>query len=544
VRPLRRDEGMTMVSATRAVRYAFFLTALAGAAGLLAADAGARATTARADIKQLTWALPEAIRGLDYTHSADGGSATVISLGMEPLVRYDLIGKLTPALASSFSTPNATTYVYNIRKGVKFWDGKPLTTADVIYSLQRAADKKGGSQIASFFSDVKSMTATGASQVTIKLAKPNPFFKYSIAVTYIGEKAYWSAHLKTLGTPAGLNMGTGPFEFSGFTTGQNVTLTRNDNYWGKEPAAAKVVIDFITDPATLLLAVRSGQVDGTFNIPQQEISQYMKLPSAKVTLAPELRTAYISLDTESAPYNDVHVRRAIAYATDKVGLVKAVLGGYGQTAPAMPPPQQWGGMGSQTQVKAFYKTLPAYTFNLAKAKAELKQSATPNGFTATVPYPDSEPQLGKLLLSLSQNLKQIGVTLNVKQITSSAWFNILFSHPTPMGMQVVSWVPDYPDPADAAALIYNSAFATKNSFNTANYKNPKMDALLATQQKSVSDSVRAKAIEGILRLGATDLPHIPVWYDEIGMALSTKYSYAGFGTWFLYSPWAANITAR
>ena len=166
----------------------------------------------------------------------------------------------------------------------------------------------------------------------------------------------------------------------------------------------------------------------------------------------------------------------------------------------------------------------------------------PKGFTATVPYPDSEPQLGKLVLSLAQNLKQLGVTLNVKQETSAAWFNTLYSHPTPMGMQVVSWVPDYPDPADAAALIYDSEFATKNSFNTANYKNPKMDALLSKQQNSISNSVRANAIKGILRLGAKDLPYIPVWYDEIGMALNSKYKISNFGPWYLYRPWAANIT--
>jgi peptide/nickel transport system substrate-binding protein len=517
--------------------------ALTCVAGFLVAGAGASPKTTRADIPQLTWAIPTAIRGLDYTHSADGSSATVISLAMEPLVRYDKIGALTPDLASSFSTPNTTTYVYNIRKGVTFWDGHPLTTADVIYSLQRAADKKGGSQIASFFTDVKSIKATGPSQVTIKLAKPNPFFKYSIAVTYIGEKAYWSAHLKTLGTPAGLNMGTGPFQFTSFTTGENVVLERNAHYWGKEPAIEKLTIDFIPNPATLLLAVRSGQVDGTFNIPQQEIKQYKTLSNTTMTLAPELRTSYISLDTANPPYNDVHVRRAIAYAVDKAGLVNGVLGGYGQVAAAMPPPEQWGGLLGQSQVAAFYKTLPAYSFSLAKAKAELKQSAYPNGFTASVPYPDSEPQLGQLLLSLSQNLKQIGVTLNVKQITSASWFNILFGHPNPLGMQVASWEPDYPDPADATALIYDSANATKNSFNTANYKNPAMDKLLATQENSVSNSVRAHAIQGALKLGATDVPYIPVWYSEIAMALSSKYTFSNFGTWYLYTPWAANITA-
>jgi peptide/nickel transport system substrate-binding protein len=224
--------------------------------------------------------------------------------------------------------------------------------------------------------------------------------------------------------------------------------------------------------------------------------------------------------------------------------VNAALDGFGQSAPAMPPPQQWGDLLTQKQVKAFYATLPTYSFNIAKAKAELALSPTPNGFTATVPFPDSEPQLGKAALSLAQNLKQIGITLNVQQITSAAWFNILFGHANPMGMQVISWVPDYPDPADAAALIYNSVFATKNSFNTANYKNPAMDALLAKQQNSVNPAVRANAIKALLRLGATDLPYIPVWYSEIGMALSSKYKYSNFGTWYLYSPWAQNVTVR
>ena len=286
-----------MISARRPIGFAFAIVSLVGLFCLLGtgANAGlARSMTAKGDISQITWAIPEAIRGLDYTHSADGATATVVSLGMEPLVRYDVLGRLTPALATSFSTPNPTTYVYNLRKGVTFWDGKPLTTADVIYSLEQSANKKAGSQIASFYSQVKSIEATGSNQVTVKLTSPNPFFRYSIAVTPIGEKAYWSAHLKDIGTPGVLNMGTGPFVFTSFTAGQNVSLTRNDHYWGKEPAAAKVVINFITDPATLLLAVRSGQVDGTFDIPQEQIDQYKKLSNVNVMLAPELRTAYLS----------------------------------------------------------------------------------------------------------------------------------------------------------------------------------------------------------------------------------------------------------
>jgi peptide/nickel transport system substrate-binding protein len=499
---------------------------------------------AAGQIDQLTWAVPATIRGLDYTHSADAVSASVISLGMETLVQYDRLGRLRPNLASSFSTPNATTYVYNLRKGVKFWDGRPLTAADVVYSLQQSASKAAGSNIATLFSGVTSIAATGPRQVTIKLNGPNPFFRYTIAVTYIGEKRYWSAHLKDLGTPGVLNMGTGPFKFTKFVPGETVTMVRNDAYWGRKAAAKKIALKFIVDPATRQLAIRSHQVDGTFQVPQEQINQYKRLSGVSVQIAPELRTAYISLDVASPPFNDVHVRRALEYALDKAGLVKAVLQGYGQPAPTMPPPQQWGDLMPQSKVRALYKSLPQYSFNMTKAKAELAKSASPSGFTATVPFPDSRPELGKAVLSLAQNLKAIGVTLNVKEVTTDDWFNTLYTHPSPLGMQVVSWGVDYPDPADALALIYPSAFATANAFNTSNYKNPAMDALIDRQNNSVNPQVRAKAIAAALKLAAADVPYIPIWYQQIAMALNSKYQYKNFGTWYLYEPWARDITPR
>ncbi len=373
------------------------LLQVAFAAALLALAAGAGGASAKpgsangGPIADLTWGVPQTIRSLDYTHSGDPGTASVVFLGMEPLVRYDAQGRLQPDLASSFSIPNPTTYVYNLRSGVKFWDGTPLTTADVIYSLQRSASKEGGSELATFFGSVASMKATGPSQVTIKLKGPDPFFRYSLAVTPIGEKAFWSQHLKDIGTPGVMNMGTGPFKFVSFTPDQGVTLARNDDYWGKKPSVENLSLKFITDPNTLLLAVRSGQVDGTFKVPQDQIGQYKSLSDIHVSLVPEELAAYYSLDVEDPPFDDIHVRRALAYATDKAGMVKAVLRGYGQPAPTMPPPQQWGDLMSQAKVQAFYASLPHYTYNLAKAKAQLAASAYPKGFTATRHLPGRPP---------------------------------------------------------------------------------------------------------------------------------------------------------
>src|SRR5690349_395418 len=107
--------------------------------------ASARTSTKTAgDVQHLTWGIGASIRGLEYTHSADSGTATVVSLGCETLVKYDRLGRLVPALADHFGAPDILTRVYRIRKNVHFWDGSTLTPADVVYSLQRAASAKAG----------------------------------------------------------------------------------------------------------------------------------------------------------------------------------------------------------------------------------------------------------------------------------------------------------------------------------------------------------------------------------------------------------------
>src|SRR5436305_9326591 len=102
----------------------------------------------------------------------------------------------------------------------------------------------------------------------------------------------------------------------------------------------------------------------------------------------------------------------------------------------MHPQEQWGNVESQKYVQKIYKSFPKYTFSLAKAKAELAKSKYPNGFSATLPYPDSQQTLGKAALSLAQNLKQIGINLDVTQITTDDWFAGLAAHKD-LGAQII-----------------------------------------------------------------------------------------------------------
>ncbi len=433
--------------------------------------------------------------------------------------------------------------MYRIRKNVRFWDGTTLTPRDVVYSLQRAASEKAGSQIAAFYTAVKSITASG-DRVVVRMKQPDPYFRYAPAVTYILQKKYWQANLKDIGTPNKLTMCTGPHRFTKFQGDGTSELVAFDGYWGGRPAVRAITLKVIVNEATRLLAMRQGEIDGSFRISQDVIDQWKRLPNTRIQLAPELRTAYLSLDTAIEPWNDIHVRRAIAYSIDKVGIVRAILRGYGEPAPTLPPPEQWGDIMPQAQVRAFYRTLPKYSYNLAKARPSSSSRPSRTDSRRRCRSRTRRRRTARPRSCSSQALKKIGIELTVKEVTTDKWFATLYNHPSPMGPQIVEWGVDYPDPADALHFIYDSKGATKNAFNTANYKSATMDQYLAQQQRSVNPEVRAAAIKKALRLAAVDLPYIPIWYQDIAMAVNTKLNYRGFGTWYLYTPWALDISAR
>jgi peptide/nickel transport system substrate-binding protein len=505
---------------------------------------GASAAPTQKVIEKLTFALSAPIRSLDFYHSFDSTTATVLSNGLEGLLRYGNDGRLIPCLAQSWSHPDSLTYVYKLRPGVKFWDGSPLTAADVVFSMSQHMLKKVGSELLSYYASVKSIKATGGNEVTIKLKTPDPFFQYvpAFQAGYIIQKKFAQAAGKKIGTPGVLTMGTGPYKFTKFVSDEGVSLVRNDEYWGTKGAIKKVELKFITEDATRLLAMQSGEIDGGFGVPADQADQWQRINGVKVLFTPQERTAFFTFDTEAAPWSDIHVRRAFAHAIDKQGLVRAVLRGHGEVAITYPAPQQWGGLLPQRKVRKLYASLPKYPFDLDKAKQELARSSVPNGFSATVVYPDSRKPIGQASLNLSQNLKQIGITLNVREATTSDWLNGLYAHKD-LGIQVLTFGADYPDPANFPSLILDSKYAVPNAFNLANYKNSTVDRLLAKQAASSKPAERANLIKQILTIASKDVPYLPVWWQDIGLAIKRKYVYVGFSTWYYTQPWLTHIRA-
>ena len=520
---------------------------LLGAGGLLlgapsSAVAQALHDESRSASDTLNWALAGSIRSLDFVHSYDSLTTAVVGLGLEGMLVFDDHGRLTPRLAKSWKQPTPLTYVYKLRTDVKWWDGSPFTAEDVEFSMGQHLDPKVGSQVATFYANVKSIKATGSHEITIHMKAPDTAFQYVPAghAGLIVQKRFAQANGKKIGTPSALTMGTGPFKITRYVPDEGVSLVRNDAYWGAKPAIRRVELKFLTAQATRLLAMRSGQIDGAFDVPVDQADQWSRISSARLVFASQLSVYFLSMDTGSEPWSDLHVRRAVAYATDKNGVLKTQFGGHGATANSLVPPEQWGGVLPRASVKKLYSSFPAYSFNMTKAKEELAASAFSQGFSANVQYPDSVPALGKMCLILAQNLKQLGIKLSVKQVTADKWLNDIYAHKN-LGLQVMTFVPDYPDPINYPSILLGSEHAVKNDFNMANYKSPATDRLLSAQARATSASVRGKAIGRMLQLAAEAEPYLPVVWPDTAVCVSKKFTYTGFNALYFNQPWAAKI---
>ena len=384
---LDRRQAMRLGFGAAALTLPGFLAAC-GSSGSGSPSAGSSSAVKHSttNIPSLTWGIgTNTIVGLDIATAFDGHAMYVQRCGLEGLLAATNQLTLAPLLASSWTyDPAGLKYVFQIRPGVKFWDGTPMTADDVVFSLTRHIDPKVSSQIGAYFSNVASWVKTGPAEVTAKLKRQDPTVANSLVFAPILSKAFVEKIGSGLGSPgSGLRiMGTGPYEISAFPSSTSATVERFEGYWGAKPAVQKCAFTCIPDAQTLLLAAQSGQVAGTFEVQVQQASSWKKLSTVRTYSAPGMLMFYLSFDVSRPPWNDIHVRKAVAYAANTAGYVRAFLGGNGTPASCVVPPQQWGPVLPQAQVAKPVHDPALVPYSVASAKKELAQSAYPHGFTA------------------------------------------------------------------------------------------------------------------------------------------------------------------
>ncbi|CAN5147317.1 ABC transporter substrate-binding protein [soil metagenome] len=492
------------------------------------------------DVEQLTWRV-QALVNLDSARALDNGSKSVQALMTESLVTLDDDLNVVPWLAESWEQVDDLTYRYTLRPDVTFWDGSPLTVEDVIYSFERHNDPDVGS-IVGTFRNVESVQETGDREVTVTLTQPQVDFQWSPTFAPIVQKAFAEEIGEDFGAPGSDTvMGTGPYRLVNFEADTSVDLARNDDYWGERPIFENVRIVLLADAEAAKLAMRAGEIDGAFQITPTSIEEWRGLEGVAVESAPPMSPAFFAWDLRVEPWNDVHVRRAIAHSLDREGLVESLFPGAGEPATSLVPKAQWDGLDlPEGRVDEIYNSLRTYEFDLDQAREELEQSNFPDGFSATVEYADAKPPLGRAAETLAQNLAQIGIDLEVREVPLSQEIAAVTGHEG--GFRALSFEAEEVNPTDFPAFMLPSEFARPGGFNVPHYLNEEVDALIDEASVTADVEERAEALAELMRIIAEDLPYLPIWWQSTVAAVSDDYTFENYhALWFKKGIWVSHI---
>jgi len=497
----------------------------------------------------LTWALQTNPASLfdAYYFSAEG--STFFSLVQEHMLAPGTFGQPTTgegAVVQSWKATSPTRYVYTIKKGIRFSDGSPLTAADVAFSMNVHRNPKTGSKMGDFFGNVVSIRNRG-NQVIVVLKQPNSNWQFTPAASpgLVYSQKDYRAKGAAFGTPSGMPIGTGPYKFSEFTPNSRVVLVRNTYYKGKKYPWDRIVLPVIPDEQARLLALQSGQVDGTFAVPNNNISTWLKVPNLKVGTYVSGGWRGFSIDVEDGPFKDVHVRRALAYSLNKPDINEALASSRGVVLNGLPPLVFIKGLLPAAEVNAAMKKVKTYPYSLDDAKAELAKSAYPKGFTTTLNTPNGCAACLLLSQVLAQGASKIGITINLNPMPGPQRFQVILDHKPSLGIQVLGQAPDSPHPMQYLDLLYTSAHAQPGYENSANYKNATVDRLISQGLQTSDLKVSARNALKVMQITSADVPYIPVFMFPGAWAVRSGWEFkSSIGPFYYNQIWLQHLVAK
>ena len=478
---------------------------------------------------------------LDPLKAGDYGPCFVSSQLHDTLVRYSPDWTLGPGIAESWTQPNDKTIVYTIRSDATFWDGNPVTPDDVVYSLTRNMDPTSGSIWGAFFSNVKSITKTGANEVTVSFSKPDELFNKEMGVSAGGivEKAYVEkvgAAKYGSGTKV---MGSGPYILDSWKPGTEIVLKANPSYWDPAltPKVAAVTLKFITDTSTVTSALLSGEIDGAYEVPPTSIPALKSASTGKLYFGPSLSVSEIVISDPKGPMGDPKLRQALSMAIDRQAIVDKVFNGAAVANKTITPSTSWDPEAIDIYKQA-YDALPSLTPDIAAAKQIV--ASTPGAdkpmVMAVLAGDQRELQLASVV---QQAAKDIGMTINLKQLQPMDMSNYFYvpEYRKGIDMGMTLGFLDVPDPLD-----YTSYFLGEGAlFNWIGYSNPAAEKKLELARQTLDPAARATLITEAQALYTADVPVIPLAMDAEILFMNNKVSGAPVSFTYMWIPSLAMV---
>jgi len=456
---------------------------------------------------------------LDPRVGTDAQSQRLHSLIFSSLLERDTQMNLRGDLAIQWESPNPLTWVFHLRPGIRFHDGRPLTSADVKFTFDSILSGAIRTPKRSAFRMVAAVEAPDPHTVVFRLSEPYASFLWNLARPSVGI------------IPAGSGsdfathpIGSGPFRFVSAAQDDSVVLERNLNYfttvyesknWGtpemieerrRTKWVARVRFRIVPDAVVRALELRKGAADIQLNSLTPDMVPVLAQDSnLSVTQQPGTIYSYIGINCEDSALSRREVRQALAYATDRDALVKYLLRGQARVADGLLPPNNW----------AYSPDVTRYSFNPARAEQLLNAAGFPrgpDGIRLHLVLKTSTEELSRLIGAVLQDQwRRVGIALELRPLE----FATLLSDAIAGNFQLtlLRWVGANNDP-DIFEFVFSSRRIPPNGANRGRYRNPRLDALL-DQARVESNLERRKQLFGeVQRIVSTDLPYLSLWFAD------------------------------
>jgi len=338
-----------------------------------------------------------------------------------------------PLLATSYKWVDNKTLEFEIRGGVKFHNGQPLTADDVVATYNHVSRPDSGVLTKRNVSWIDHAEKTGPNTVRVYLKNTFPAaLEYVSGPMAIFPKDIWSTAKKDAkgkpdyGTVA--PMGTGPYVATKVVPGERIELTKNKDYWAGsakgQPSIGKIVFRTVSDPEAQIAELLSGSLDWIWDVPKEKAEQLKLIGIAKVVSAPTMRVSYLAMDRagragkgKENPFFNAKVRKAVAHAIDRDSIAKNLIGGAAAKVHSNCYPSQFG----------CTQDVPKYDYDPAKAKKLLAEAGYPNGFSTDI-YAYRQRPVTEAVMGY---LGKIGIKTNLKYMQYRALRGLVWEDKAP-----------------------------------------------------------------------------------------------------------------
>jgi peptide/nickel transport system substrate-binding protein len=452
----------------------------------------------------------DSVTNIDPAGQYDYGTFTVDLPIYEGLYGFPRGAKLRPVLATGCTaSTNLKTWTCTLRKNVKFSDGSPMTSADVKFSFDRVNNKHILKQAAantpsSLIGNLGSTTTAGPYKVIFHLKTPQSTWPYILSTNpgYIVPKAKYSASSLQPNTSA--QIGTGPYKLVKYTPGQQAVFQPNSFYWGPKPRTGGLIINYYSKSSTMKLALQRGEIDMAFrDFTPTELGSLAEAKGITVHKGNGVVIRYLVFNVTRPPFNNLAVRKAIAYLIPRQAIATRVYHGTVKPLYSMVPA---GLPGHIDALKTVYGTVP----NKAKARAILKAAGVSTPVAVDIWWTPSH--YGDASADEYAEIKRAldGSGLFKTTLKSAEWAQYSATLGNTYGAFQLGWFPDYPDAED-----YTVSFWQKGNFTVNGYSDPRMTALIAKERSARTLGARLGAIKSMQSLAARQLPTLPYWQGNM-----------------------------